>query len=92
MKKELIITAKTVEEARAKAAAEFGVAEEELEFTVLEEAKRGFLGLGASDAKVQAVYTVKGAELALERLQKQDCLLVSGSFYIMNDILSVLNQ
>lgn len=34
----------------------------------------------------------RGAELALERLQKQDCLLVSGSFYIMNDILSVLNQ
>jgi len=32
-----------------------------------------------------------GAELALERLQRQDCLLVSGSFYIMSDILSVLN-
>ena len=70
MKKELIVTAKTVEEARAKAAAEFGVAEEEIEFTVLEEAKRGFLGIGASDAKVSAVYTVKGAELALEFIRK----------------------
>ena len=70
MKKELIVTAKTVEEARAKAAAELGVAEEEIEFTVLEEAKRGFLGIGASDAKVSAVYTVKGAELALEFIRK----------------------
>ncbi len=70
MKKELIVTAKTVEEACAKAAAEFGVAEEEIEFTVLEEAKRGFLGIGASDAKVSAVYTVKGAELALEFIRK----------------------
>lgn len=70
MKKELIVTAKTVEEARAKAAAELGVAEEEIEFTVLEEAKRGFLGIGASDAKISAVYTVKGAELALEFIRK----------------------
>ena len=70
MKKELIITAKTVEEAKAKAAAEFGVAEEEITFTVLEEAKRGFLGIGASEAKVSAAYTVKGADLALEFLQK----------------------
>lgn len=34
----------------------------------------------------------QGAELALLHLKKQDCLLVSGSFYIMNDILSVLKQ
>ena len=34
----------------------------------------------------------KGAELALELLQKKDCLLVSGSFYIMSDILSVLKK
>ncbi len=70
MKKELIVTAKTVEEARAKAAAELGVAEEEIEFTVLEEAKRGFFGLGATDAKVSAAYTVKGAELALDFIRK----------------------
>ena len=70
MKKELMITAKTVEEAKAKAAAEFGVAEEEIEFTVVEEAKRGFFGIGATDAKVQAVYTVKGADIALEFIRK----------------------
>ena len=70
MKKEIIVTAKTVEEAKAKAAAELGVAAEEIEFTVLEEGKRGFLGIGATDAKVQAVYTVKGADIALEFIRK----------------------
>jgi len=33
-----------------------------------------------------------GAEFALQQLQKHDCLLVSGSFYIMNDILSVIRK
>ena len=70
MKRELIVTAKTVEEAREKAAAELGLAMEEIEFTVLEEGKKGFLGIGASDAKVQAVYTVKGAQIALEFIKK----------------------
>ena len=70
MKKEIIVTAKTVEEAKVKAAAELGVAEDVIEFTVLEEAKRGFLGLGASDAKVHAVYTPKGAAIAVEFIRK----------------------
>ena len=70
MKKELIVTAKTVEEAREKAAAELGLPVEEIEFTVLEEGKKGFLGIGATDAKVQAVYSVKGAQIALEFIKK----------------------
>ena len=70
MKKEIIVTAKSVEDAKVKAAAELGVAAEELEFTVIEEGKRGFLGIGATDAKVQAVYTVKGADIALEFIRK----------------------
>jgi spoIIIJ-associated protein len=70
VKKELIITAKTVEEARAKAAEELGVAEEKITFTVLEEAKKGFFGIGASDAKVCAVYEIKGAEIALEFIKQ----------------------
>ena len=70
MKKELIVTAKTVEDARAKAAAELGLPMEEIEFTVLEEGKKGFLGIGATDAKVQAVYSVKGAQIALEFIKK----------------------
>ena len=70
MKKEIIVTAKSVEDAKVKAAAELGVAAEEIEFTVIEEGKRGFLGIGATDAKVQAVYTVKGADIALEFIRK----------------------
>ena len=70
MKKELIVTAKTVEEAKEKAAAELGVAVESLEFTVLEEGKRGFLGIGAVDAKVKAEYTLGGADIALEFVRK----------------------
>ena len=50
MKKEIIVTAKTVEDAKEKAALELGVSVENIEFTVLEEGKRGFLGIGASDA------------------------------------------
>jgi len=70
VKKELIVTAKTVEEAKNKAAAELGVAVEEIEFTVLEEGKRGFLGIGSADAKVQAVYTVKGTDVAVEFIRR----------------------
>ena len=70
MKKELIVTAKTVEEAKAKAAADLGLSVEEIEFTVLEEGKKGFLGIGATDAKVQATYTVKGSQIALEFIKK----------------------
>ena len=62
MKKELIVTAKTVEEARKKAAAELGAPEEELVITVLEEGKRGFFGIGAVEAKISASYTVADSE------------------------------
>ena len=70
MKKEIIVTAKTVDEAKEKAALELGVPAENIEFTVLEEGKRGFLGIGASDAKVSAVYTLGGADIALEFIRK----------------------
>jgi len=70
VKKEIIVTAKTVEEAKAKAAAELEVSVEELEITVLEEGKKGFLGIGASDAKISAVYTVKRAGVALDFIRK----------------------
>lgn len=69
MKKELIITAKTVEEARKKAAEELGVAEEELQITVLDEGKRGFLGIGATEAKISAGYRVKGEDAALDLIR-----------------------
>ena len=60
MKKEVIVSAKTVDEAVANAATELGVPAEAIEYTVLEEAKKGLFGLGASPAKISA--TLKGGE------------------------------
>ena len=71
MKKEVIITAKTVEEAVALAVAELGApSADKIEYTVLEEAKKGFLGIGASDAKISASYTAGGEARALEFIEK----------------------
>ena len=67
MKKEIIVTAKTVEEAVAKAVVELGAPNAEaIAYSVLEEGKKGFLGLGAVPAKIEATYAPAGAELALE--------------------------
>ena len=70
MKKELIVTGKTVEEARKKAAADLNVAEEDLIVTVLEEGKKGFFGLGATEAKISVSYTVKGEDCAVAFISK----------------------
>ena len=75
MKKEIIITAKTVEEAVEKAVAELGAPNATaIEYTVLEEPKKGFLGLGTAPAKISAAYTLSGADLALAFIKD----LVSG--------------
>lgn len=49
-------TAKTVEEAKAMAAAEFGAAESDISFIVVEEPKKGFLGKLKGEAVVEAIY------------------------------------
>lgn len=49
-----IFTAKTVDEAKALAVKKFGKSEKEISFEVVNEGKKGFLGLGAVDAKVKA--------------------------------------
>jgi len=75
VKKHITITAKTVEEAIAKAAFELGAPNAEaIAYTVLEEGKKGFLGLGAVPAKIEASYTLAGADLALDFIRN----LVSG--------------
>ncbi|WP_295207759.1 RNA-binding cell elongation regulator Jag/EloR [Ruminococcus sp.] len=51
-----IFTAPTVEEAKSKAAAEFGADVEKISFTVLEEPKKGFFGKIKGEAKVEAEY------------------------------------
>ena len=66
MKKELILSAKTVDEALQNAAKELGVSVDALEYTVLEEAKKGLFGLGAAPAKVQVTYAPSAIDLAVE--------------------------
>lgn len=52
-----IFTAKTVDEAKALAVKKFGKKANEIRFEVLEEGRKGFLGIGQVDAKVKATYT-----------------------------------
>ena len=67
MKKQIIVTAKTVDDAVAKAVAELGAPDASaVEYTVLEEPKKGFLGFGSAPAKVEVTYSPKGAEVALD--------------------------
>ena len=71
MRKETVVSAKTVEEAVAKAVEELGASgAQDIEYTVLEEPKKGLFGIGAVPAKISASYTVKGEQLALEFLKK----------------------
>lgn len=49
-----IFTAKTVEEAKAMAVKKFGKNESEIKFEIISEGKKGFLGIGQTDAKVKA--------------------------------------
>ena len=65
MKKEVIISAKTVEEAVALAVAELGApSADKIEYTVIEEAKKGFLGIGAKDAMLKVtVNEIKDVDL-----------------------------
>ena len=70
MKKEIVITGKTVEEAVAAAAAEFGTSAEKITYTVIEEPKKGLFGLGATPAKISASYTPDGADDALAFINK----------------------
>ena len=71
MKKEVVTTAKTIEEAVAKAVEELGApSADKIEYTVIEEPKKGFLGLGATDAKISATY-VSGGEARAVAFVKQ---------------------
>ncbi|MBO7311117.1 MAG: protein jag [Clostridia bacterium] len=70
MKKQVIISAKTVEEAVAQAVAELGAPNaEKIEYTVLEEPKKGLFGIGSQDAKISATYSCGGESKALELIK-----------------------
>ena len=74
MKKEVIITAKTVEEAVALAVEELGAPDAaSIEYTVLEEAKKGLFGIGAQNAKISACYNVGGEVRAFDFVKQLIC-------------------
>ena len=61
-----IFTAKTVDEAKELAAKKFGKKISEIKFEIIDEGKKGFLGLGKSDAKVKAVFVEKAEPVKAE--------------------------
>ena len=67
MEKKVTISAKTMEEALRKAVRELGAPDENaIAVTVLEEPTKGFFGLGAKEAKIEAVYKVGNEFYALQ--------------------------
>lgn len=64
MIREIIVAAKTVEEAVKNGAEKLGVSVEKVENEVLEQPKKGILGIGAQDAKVKVYYTLGPSEAA----------------------------
>lgn len=69
MLKQTVATEKTVELAVSAACAELGVTTDEVDFVVLEEPKKGILGFGASDAKVQVTLKSTPAVRAVEFIE-----------------------
>ena len=66
MKKEVTVKAKSVEEALTLAAEQLGAPEAEVKYTVIAEAKRGFLGIGSADAEISAYYIPRGEQAAID--------------------------
>ena len=71
MNNTIIITGKTVEDAviAAVEALEAGSAED-IEYTILEEGKKGLFGIGAVPAKIEAAMKNKGAAIALDFIKQ----------------------
>lgn len=59
-----VFTAKTVEEAKALAEAEFGVSQDQIQFTVVEEPKKSLFGKVKGEAKVEAEFEETKSQLA----------------------------
>ena len=71
MKKEVTISAKSIEEALEAAAKELCAGSvEEIEYTVVEEPKKGLFGIGATPAKITATYVVGGERDALNLIKE----------------------
>lgn len=65
MKKTVKTTAATVELALEEACKTLGVSASDVSYTVITEPKKGFFGIGAADAEIEVVYTVKPGDIAV---------------------------
>ncbi len=71
MKNEITVTAKTVDEAVAKAVAELGApSADSISYEVLEAPKKGLFGIGGTPAKISATFIAGGEYTALEFINK----------------------
>ena len=71
MKKEVVMSAKTIEEALEAAAKELGAGSvDEIEYTVIDEPKKGLFGIGAVPAKISATYVIGGEKDALNLIRE----------------------
>ncbi len=69
MKREVIATGKTVDEALEKGYTELGVAREDVQFEILDLPKKGFLGIGGAPARVRVYQEISKAQVAVEYLK-----------------------
>lgn len=69
MIKEKVVSAKTIDAAIDEGAAELKVPREKVQYEVLEEPKKGILGIGAANAKVRIYYELTPADLAEDFLK-----------------------
>ena len=67
--KKKVFTAKSIEEAKAMAAQEFGTEESKISFTVIEEPKKGLFGKLKGEARVEAVFEQTKADIAAEYIK-----------------------
>lgn len=65
-----IFTAKTVEEAKALAVSEFGIAEEKITFEIIEEPKKGLFGKTKGEARVEAEYEMSKGDVAADFIKR----------------------
>ena len=71
MRKQVTITAKSVDEALAKAVEQLGAPSlSDIEYTVVEEPKKGLFGIGSTPAVIEASYQKNGVALAIEFLTR----------------------
>ena len=70
MRKEIIVTAKSVEQAVEIGAYELKMDKDDVTFEVLELPKKGFLGLGSTEAKVKVIGDMAAVDIAVGFLDK----------------------